>query len=99
MTRRTVPLPRDWNRTRIRIARRDNNLCRLRYAGCMRYAPLGAGGETDHIVPAWEGGSDDDENLQHACTHCHAIKTAREANRAKPSRRRPRRAGHPGLVR
>lgn len=97
MTRRTAPLPRDWNRTRIRIARRDNNLCQLRYAGCKRFAPLGQGGETDHIIPVSQGGSDEDANLQHACAHCHAIKTAREANRAKPKRRRtaPR---HPGLA-
>ena len=38
----------------------------------------------DHIIPLWQGGADDDSNLQSLCQAHHDEKTAREAaERAK----------------
>lgn len=33
----------------------------------------------DHITPLWQGGADDDSNLQSMCNQDHDAKTAREA--------------------
>jgi 5-methylcytosine-specific restriction protein A len=88
--RRTQPLPRNWTRIRQRILRRDGGVCYV----CGR-----PGADTvDHIVPASNGGTDDDDNL--AAIHevpCHQRKTAIEANAAKPKRKRPPER-HPGLL-
>ncbi|GAA3029224.1 hypothetical protein GCM10020229_45830 [Kitasatospora albolonga] len=46
----------------------------------------------DHIVPAFEGGSDDVSNLRALCEYHHRRKTAREANRARSAV--PRRTLH-----
>ena len=78
------PLPPDWARIRRRILRRDNGDCYL----CGKPGSNGV----DHIVPAIDGGTDDDDNL--ASVHerpCHAVKTAREANAHNP-KAQPRRA-------
>lgn len=96
-SRRTEPLPRGWHRTRQRIARRDANTCQLNYRGCWGIVRIGKGAHTDHIIPVSQGGSDEDSNLCHACKNCHDLKTAREANVAKPKRLRPERK-HPGLI-
>lgn len=98
--RRTAPLPPGWEHTRRRIARRDGNRCQLGYDGCLGVAPLGQGGETDHVIPTADGGDDTDANLQHVCSPCHRIKTGREARahrRPSPSKRRPPEP-HPGLA-
>lgn len=97
-SRRTQPLPKDWHRTRQRIARRDKHLCQLNYPGCWGEVRIGKGAHTDHIVPASEGGTDEDSNLRHACKSCHDKKTAQEANDAKPKRLRPSSGKHPGLA-
>lgn len=96
--RRSTPLPKGWHRTRARILRRDGRACQW---------PLttsGACGEpanqVDHIVPASQGGSDHDDNLQALCPYHHKIKTGREASasaHAKPPRQRPAET-HPGLI-
>lgn len=89
-SRRTKPLPHNWQHTTRRILRRDHNICYV----CGR---AGANG-VDHVVPAFQGGSDDDSNLR--AIHefpCHARKTAVEANAAKPKRKREAER-HPGLV-
>ena len=92
-TRRTKPLPRDWGRTRQRILRRDQGICYV----CGR---PGAN-QVDHIVPASQGGSDEDSNLAAIHEHpCHTAKTAREANARNPMaapRKRPKEE-HPGLI-
>lgn len=91
---RTQPLPPGWDRTRRRILRRDRGICYL----CRR---PGAN-QVDHVVPASQGGGEEDSNL--AAIHeypCHAAKTAREANAAnpmaKPRKRDPE--AHPGAAR
>jgi 5-methylcytosine-specific restriction endonuclease McrA len=92
-SRRTEPLPRDWQRIRRRVLRRDNGICHI----CGR---PGAD-QVDHIIPASAGGGDEESNL--AAIHrrpCHEAKTAREANRANPlavSRKRPEER-HPGMT-
>lgn len=89
--RRTQPLPPNWECTRRRILRRDRNICHV----CGRGGAL----SVDHIVPVSQGGTEDDSNL--AAIHetpCHERKTAREANAAKPKRKRPNTEKHPGLV-
>lgn len=90
---RSKPLPKDWGRTRRRILRRDQGICYI----CGR---PGAS-QIDHIVPASQGGGDEDENLAAVHQHpCHARKTAREANaknpKAVPRRRAPEK--HPGEI-
>jgi 5-methylcytosine-specific restriction endonuclease McrA len=92
-SRRTKPLPRDWGRTRKRILLRDQGVCYV----CGR---PGAN-QVDHIVPASQGGSDEDSNLGAIHEYpCHAAKTAREANAKNPlaqSRKREKER-HPGLT-
>lgn len=84
-SRRSQPLPPDWRRTRARILRRDDHRCTT----CGARAT-----DVDHIVPAFRGGIEHDENLRALCRPCHKTKTANEAN--PPRRRTPER--HPGIV-
>ena len=37
--------------------------------------------QIDHIIPLWEGGTNEEENLQPLCAECHAQKTQKEAMR------------------
>ena len=58
---------------------RDGAACRLckEELGDLRW-------QCDHIVPLWDGGSNDMENLQALCANCHSEKTILEAReRAK----------------
>ncbi len=89
--RRSSPLPRGWSQTRRRVLERDAGRCYL----CGRAAD-----HVDHIVPACEGGTDDESNLAAICSACHARKTSAEANRHNAStlRRRPE-PPHPGMLR
>lgn len=66
-----------WMQTRARILERDGGLCQ-----CDRC--LGRGlpaDQVDHRVPLWEGGADDDGNLQAIHSDCHKRKTKDEAAR------------------
>lgn len=89
--RRTAPLPPDWPITRARILERDNNRCHV----CD--GPGAA--EVDHVIPAAEGGTDNDTNLAAIHVSCHRSKTGREASRARARRydRRHPPEDHPGL--
>lgn len=62
-------------RDRERIRKRDCGLCQA----CRRNNLPRLGTQVDHIVPLWQGGSDDDTNKELLCDPCHAEKTAREA--------------------
>lgn len=42
----------------------------------------------DHVVPLWEGGDNEDHNLQAICANCHAEKSCIEAQRRREERRR-----------
>lgn len=46
-----------------------------------------AWGEIDHIVPLWEGGTDDAYNLQLLCCDCHKKKTLKEQKRRNELKR------------
>lgn len=93
-SRRTQPLPPHWDRTRRRILRRDGRICYV----CHQPGAT----EVDHIIPASQGGSDQDDNL--AAIHedpCHSAKTIREAlahnwRATTPRKREPER--HPGSI-
>jgi 5-methylcytosine-specific restriction protein A len=52
-----------------------NPLCVL----CQREGRVAAATELDHRVPLWQGGTDDEANLDPLCAACHRDKTAREA--------------------
>lgn len=90
-SRRSQPLPKNWEVTRRRILRRDHWICYV----------CGKGGatEVDHVVPASQGGGDEDGNLKaiHAAP-CHARKTALEGVKANPmaKTRKRKQEPHPG---
>jgi 5-methylcytosine-specific restriction endonuclease McrA len=67
-----------WDKTRKVILTRDAGLCQP----CKRVGILHQGTHVDHIVPKFEGGTDDHDNLQTINAECHASKTAAEAARA-----------------
>lgn len=79
------------------VMRRDNRRCQIQSPEC-----TGRAFAVDHIIPVFEGGTDDIDNLQAVCIPCHALKTQAEAQRSRSrvSRKRPR-APHPseGLLR
>jgi len=62
---------------RMRIRQRDQGLC----VECVKRGTPGPGWLVDHIIPLWEGGSDDDSNKQTLCKQHHDEKTAEEAKR------------------
>lgn len=90
-----------WDRIRRRIMRRDKNSCRFQRDGlvCGNEAAI-----VDHIVPKFEGGSDDDSNLMALCQFHSDQKTAAEGVRARVAKtaavrkRWDRREAHPGLI-
>lgn len=75
----------DWVKRRERILQRDCGLCQE----CKRQGRLKAVGDkpysayVDHIIPKFEGGTDDDSNLETLCRTCHTEKTNREKNRGR----------------
>ena len=73
----TVQRVRGWKgvQDRERIRKRDNGLCQE----CLRHDRVSVGAAVDHIVPLWNGGTDDDANKELLCQPCHDAKSAREA--------------------
>ncbi len=69
----------EWEQTRKRILRRDKGLCQP----CLKNGKPRPARQVDHKIPKFEGGTDDDENLQSICTTCHTAKTAEEARRGR----------------
>lgn len=65
-----------YQRKRMRVLGRDSYRCRLQYPGLCQ----GAATEVDHRIPAVQGGTDDDNNLQAACSKCHAHKSSMEGH-------------------
>lgn len=70
---------RPWRRKREAVLKRDKYLCQP----CSRKGALTLATQVDHVVPQFEGGSDEDENLQAICDVCHEAKTQAEACRAR----------------
>ena len=62
---------------RRKVLARDHHVCQLALADCLVSAT-----EVDHIVPVFEGGTDDVANLRAVCSSCHKQKTQEEAQRA-----------------
>ena len=48
---------------------------------CRRQGLIVLAVEVDHVVPLWEGGSEDDANCEGLCVECHGAKSAAEAAR------------------
>ncbi len=89
---RTTPLPRGWAKTRARILKRDRRTC----------TQCGLPGrEVDHVIPAHQGGGDDDANLTTLCYDCHKAKSSSEGGQAyaalRARRWRPKEAHPSGL--
>lgn len=68
-------LPPDWPAIQTAVLERDSHTCQLRDNGC-----TGLASHADHITA---GDDHAMTNLQAACTHCHAIKSAREGAAAR----------------
>lgn len=69
----------EWKRKRARINERDGGLCQE----CKRNGMIRAAKVCDHIVPRWQGGTEDDSNLEMLCQDCSNKKTSREGHQAK----------------
>jgi len=68
---------RPWRRIRARVLKRDCGMC----VPCRQAERFTLAVDVDHVRPVWEGGTDDDGNLQSICSDCHKEKSAREAAR------------------
>jgi len=90
-------LPIDWPATRKRIFARDGYRCTDTTEGerCAKRAS-----HCDHVIPHYQGGTDDDSNLTSKCPKHHFRKSSQEgaeamrAQRAKLTRPAPK---HPGM--
>lgn len=74
---------RPWRRICDRIKERDGYECQE----CLRNGKHSVSFAVDHIVPRFEGGSDDDSNLECICRECHEVKTKAESLRARKSKK------------
>lgn len=81
--RTDIPLPPGWTKIAAKQLRREPQ-CEFTEGGvrCVETAT-----DVDHIVPRFEGGSDDKTNLQSLCGWHHDQKTADEAARARAAHR------------
>jgi len=68
-----------WERARKRVMQRDHGLCQP----CKRGGQLTSASDVDHRVPKFEGGTDDEGNLEAICRSCHLVKTAEETKRSR----------------
>lgn len=96
---RSAPMPRGWAKLREKALRRDRYKCQAIRADTDQPCHEPAT-DVDHIVPAWQGGTDDLANLRSLCRWHHQQKTSSEAGRAsqaRPPRNRPAEK-HPGLL-
>lgn len=84
-------LPKDWAKRRRETQIRANNRCQAttHAADCN-----GLGSECDHIIPNDDHSPENRQWLSHAC---HLAKTLREAQAARPTRKRPPER-HPGAL-
>jgi 5-methylcytosine-specific restriction protein A len=88
-----------WAKTAQKILQRARRQCQYTELGirCVSVAT-----EVDHIVPLFEGGTDEESNLQALCGRHHDNKTAKEGVRAwkqqksEMRRRHDRTEKHPG---
>ena len=64
-----------WQKIRVFVLKRDSGLCQP----CLKIGRVTQAKQVDHIIQKYDGGTDDESNLQSICVDCHKIKTAREA--------------------
>jgi 5-methylcytosine-specific restriction endonuclease McrA len=78
-----VPLPPDWTKRAAKQLRREPR-CEFTEDGvrCIETAT-----DVDHVVPRFEGGTDDQSNLQSLCSYHHDRKTQEESARARAAHR------------
>lgn len=69
----------EWQRLRQHVLWRDDGVCQC--LDCRRLGRVLRAHEVDHVVPVWEGGTDDPSNLQAINRDCHRAKTVAEAAR------------------
>ena len=98
---RKATLPRGWEKTQSRILARDGYRCTAIRTDTNRRCNERAT-DVDHIVPNFEGGSEDDSNLASLCSYHHGRKSSAEGGRAAAAARARRkdasRRRHPGLL-
>lgn len=99
---RSAPRPKGWKRIRERIIARDGGVCQwVMDTHTPEHRCGKPGTDVDHIVPVFQGGTDDDSNLRLLCRDHHRRKTSSDAGKAsaakRPKRRRPPER-HPGLI-
>jgi 5-methylcytosine-specific restriction protein A len=63
-----------WRKLRRIVLARDKYLCQL----CLKSGRVTEAQVVDHITPKAKGGTDNLDNLQSLCNHCHDHKTATE---------------------
>nr|DAX21639.1 MAG TPA: HNH endonuclease [Caudoviricetes sp.] len=93
-SRRRKELPKDWDRIRRTVLRRDGGLCVF----CGNPA-----NQVDHIIP---DGPHVPDNLRALCHHCHMVRTQQQSAEARKRRynrgnkaRGPRpKSKHPGYL-
>jgi 5-methylcytosine-specific restriction protein A len=71
---------RPWRRLRDEVLKRDRYMCRCE--ACRSCGLVTLADEVDHIVPLFEGGTDEPSNLRAINHDCHKLKTQAEAARA-----------------
>lgn len=94
----TRRMPPDWHRQRGRIRKRDGHQCTEQINGQRCPEP---GDHVDHIMPASQGGTEDDTNLRTLCAWHHGQKSSREGAAAAAAKRAQARRPtepHPGLI-
>lgn len=94
-------LPSNWASVRGECLRRANFRCEHvredTLLPCGKWA-----NQVDHVIPDFEGGSDDSSNLMALCEYHHMMKTQRESGRARRRLNRRRREAeryrHPAFL-
>lgn len=76
---RLVPGGREERAIKRAIAKRSGGWCEC--TACRRSGVPLAAAEFDHVIPLWEGGTNDLWNWAHLARPCHKAKTAEEARR------------------
>lgn len=68
-----------WYKIRARVLTKFDHICQ----SCLRDGIYTRATQVDHIIPKFEGGTDEESNLEPICDKCHKIKTRKESQRAK----------------
>lgn len=74
--------PAGWAKIRSRILIRDRYECQTDMTGAGLICGQPAN-QVDHIIPRFEGGTEDSENLTAICDEHHRAKTQMESQRAR----------------